>query len=139
MKLHWLLILLVLTSVSCKQEKEDNSPIGYFNLNEVRLLDSEFKNAQEQDINYLLALEPDRLLAPFMREAGLEPKAESYPNWENTGLDGHIGGHYLTALSLMYASTGNEQIKQRLNYMLSELKRCQDANGSRCCPRRARI
>ncbi len=130
MKFYWVLFILVLVFFSCKQEKEDNSRIDYFKLNDVRLLDSEFKNAQKQDINYLLALEPDRLLAPFLREAGLEPKAESYPNWENTGLDGHIGGHYLTALSLMYASSGNEEIKQRLDYMLSELKRCQDANGN---------
>ncbi len=130
MKLYWLSVLLGFILFSCNQAKEDNSPIDYFKLNDVRLLDSEFKNAQKQDINYLMALDPDRLLAPFLREAGLKPKAESYPNWENTGLDGHIGGHYLTALSLMYASTGNEKIKQRLDYMLAELKRCQDANGN---------
>ena len=38
-------------------------------------------------------LDADRLLAPYFREAGLETKAINYPNWENTGLDGHIGGH----------------------------------------------
>ena len=55
------------------------------------------------------------------KEAGLSPKAENYTNWENTGLDGHIGGHYVSALSYMYASTGNEEIKRRLDYMISEL------------------
>lgn len=104
--------------------------IEYFPLENIRLLDSPFKQAQELDKQYLLQMEADRLLSPFLREAGLTPKAESYTNWENTGLDGHIGGHYLSALSLMYASTGDEQIKQRLNYMLSELKRVQDANGN---------
>lgn len=100
-----------------------------FPLEDVRLLDSPFKQAEQTDLRYIMALEPDRLLAPFLREAGLEPKAESYGNWESTGLDGHIGGHYLTALSLMYASTGNQEVLDRLNYMLDELKRAQDANG----------
>lgn len=81
------------------------------------------------DIRYLLGIDPDRLLAPYLKEAGLSPKAENYTNWENTGLDGHIGGHYLSALSYMYAATGNKEIKARLDYMISELKRCQDAAG----------
>lgn len=101
-----------------------------FSLQDVRLLDSPFKHAEDLDKQYLLELKADRLLSPFLRESGLTPKAESYTNWENTGLDGHIGGHYLSALSLMYASTGDKQIKERLDYMVSELKRCQDANGN---------
>ncbi|MDX8337757.1 glycoside hydrolase family 127 protein [Draconibacterium sp. IB214405] len=129
MKYTALFVLLFFALNSCVKEV-DNSPVEYFNLGDVKLLDSEFKNAQELDKQYLLTLEPDRLLAPFLREAGLETKAESYPNWENTGLDGHIGGHYLTGLSLMYAATGDKEIKQRLDYMISELKRCQDANGN---------
>ena len=44
-------------------------------------------------------------------------------------MDGHIGGHYLSALSYMYAATGNAEIKGRLDYMLAEMKRCQDAAG----------
>lgn len=107
-----------------------SSKVQYFDLQNIELLDSPFRHAQELDKKYLLEMNADRLLAPFLREAGLVPKAESYANWENTGLDGHIGGHYLSALSLMTASTGDEQIKQRLEYMLSELKRVQDANGN---------
>ncbi|WP_157493517.1 glycoside hydrolase family 127 protein [Draconibacterium sediminis] len=129
MKYTTLFIFLFFALNSC-DKTVDNSPVEYFNLSDVKLLDSEFKNAQKQDIVYLMALDPDRLLAPFLRESGLEPKVESYPNWENTGLDGHIGGHYLTALSLMYASTGDAEMKERLDYMISELKRCQDANGN---------
>ncbi len=101
-----------------------------FTLNEVRLLPGVFKNAQQTDMNYMLALEPDRLLAPYLTEAGLKPKKESYKNWENTGLNGHIGGHYLTALSLMYASTNNSEMSKRLDYMLAQLKICQDKIGS---------
>ena len=68
------------------------------------------------------------MLAPDLTEAGLQPKGESYPNWD--GLDGHVGGHYLSALAITYASTGNDSCKARLDYMISELKRCQDANGN---------
>ena len=100
-----------------------------FPVSKVRLTASPFKHAEDMDIRYLLGLDPDRLLAPYLKEAGLTPKAENYTNWENTGLDGHIGGHYLSALSYMYAATGNTEIKARLDYMLSELKRCQDAAG----------
>ena len=104
--------------------------INTFPVSDVRLTSGMFKHAEDLDICYLIGLNPDRLLAPYMKEAGLKPKAENYPNWENTGLDGHIGGHYLSALSYMYASTGNEEIGKRLDYFLSELKRCQDASGN---------
>jgi DUF1680 family protein len=103
-------------------------PFKLFKSQEVRLLDGVFKQAQQTDLHYMLALDVDRLLMPYLREAGLKPTVQSYPNWENTGLDGHIGGHYLTALSLMYAATGDQRIEKRLKYVLAELKKCQDAS-----------
>lgn len=118
---------VICTSTLVAQTKPQ---ISYFELKDVRLLPSKFKHAEDLDLTYLLTLDADRLLAPFLREAGLPQKKESYTNWENTGLDGHIGGHYLSALAHMYASTGNIQIKKRLDYMLSNLKNCQDANGN---------
>lgn len=104
--------------------------LHFFHLKQVKLLESEFKNAQELDKAYLLAHDPDRLLAPFLIDAGFEAKAPRYGNWENTGLDGHIGGHYLTALAQMYVATGDEELLTRLNYMLDELERCQQKNGN---------
>ena len=94
-------------------------------LNEIRLLESPFLKAEQTDLQYMLQLDPDRLLAPYLREAGLPAKAESYGNWESMGLDGHTAGHYLTALAQMYASTGNKECKTRLDDMISELARCQ--------------
>ncbi|MDG4654246.1 glycoside hydrolase family 127 protein [Chryseobacterium arthrosphaerae] len=102
--------------------------IHYFPLETVKLSESVFSKAMAADHKYLMALEPDRLLAPYLKEAGLKPKANNYPNWENTGLDGHIGGHYISALSLMYASTGDKAIQQRIDYMISELERCQNTS-----------
>lgn len=62
-----------------------------------------------------------------LRRVGLEPKGESFENWKD--LDGHVGGHYLSALAIHYAATGDTECKRRLDYMISELKRCQDANA----------
>lgn len=100
-----------------------------FPVRDVRLTDGVFRHAQDMDKCYLMALDPDRLLAPYRKGAGLEPKAGNYGNWENTGLDGHIGGHYLSALSYMYAATGDKEIGRRLDYVLAEMKACQDAAG----------
>lgn len=100
-----------------------------FPLSEVRLLESPFLEAQQTDIRYILSLDPDRLMAPFFREAGLTPKAKPYGNWESMGLDGHTAGHYLTALAQTVAVSGDRQAADRLRYMIDELKRCQDASG----------
>ncbi len=105
-------------------------PFELFNSSDVTLLSGIFKQAQQTDLKYILSLNTDRLLAPYLREAGLKAKAISYTNWENSGLDGHTGGHYLSALSLMYASSADKRIAARLKYMISELKRCQDAKGT---------
>jgi DUF1680 family protein len=80
-------------------------------LNKVRLLGGPLKRAQDVTVEYLLQLEPDRMLAGYRIRAGLEPKAEGYGGWDavdSRQLTGHIAGHYLSAISLMYAATGNE-------------------------------
>jgi len=107
----------------------DAGAIEYFPLQQVRLLDGAFRDAQDRDIEYLLALDADRLLAPYLAEAGLEPRARNYGNWESSGLDGHIGGHYLSALSMAVAATDREDVRERLDYMLKEMRRAQDENG----------
>ncbi len=126
MKIFYLLFisLFIICKISSGQQ------IQSFPLSSIKLLDSDFKNAQQVDMKYILDLDVDRLLAPYLKEAGLKPKAEQYGNWENTGLDGHIGGHYLSALSLMYASTGNQELLDRLNYMINQLYECQKKNGN---------
>lgn len=122
-------ILALIISISIGKAQTDHQ-VSYFSLQDVKLLSSPFLQAQQTDLHYILALDPDRLLAPFLREAGLTPKAPSYTNWENTGLDGHIGGHYLSALSMMYAATGDTAVYNRLNYMLNELHRAQQTAGT---------
>jgi uncharacterized protein len=99
-----------------------------FPLNRVRLLDGPFKHAQDLNLAHLLQYDVDRLLEPFLKEAGLEPKGERFRNW--AGLDGHIGGHYLSAMALYAAATGNAEAKRRMDYMLDELAACQAKHGN---------
>jgi len=107
-------------------------PVKLFPLEDVRLRESLFSEAVKVNRQYLLAHDPDRLLAPFRREAGLKPKAQPYGNWESGGLDGHTAGHYLSALSLMMASGAdpNGGFRRRLAYMIDELADIQKANGN---------
>jgi DUF1680 family protein len=104
-----------------------------FALGDVRLLDGPFREAQSRDLTYLLALEPDRMLHNFRANAGLEPKAPVYGGWEseepwvNIRCQGHTLGHYLSAAALMHASTGDQRMKQRVDYIVSELAACQRA------------
>ena len=100
-------------------------------LTAVRLTGGPLKQAQDLDISYLLKLEPDRMLAYYRKGAGLEPKAAGYGGWDGDGrnLTGHIAGHYLSAVSLMYAATGDIRFKQRADYIVKELKEVQDKYG----------
>jgi len=96
-----------------------------FPLQDVRLLDSPFKDAMETDRAYLLKLDPDRLLAHMRTNAGLKAKAESYGGWD-TGGSGTIG-HYLSACALMAASTGDPALRKRVDYIVSQMAECQKA------------
>ena len=99
-------------------------------LDAVRLTGGPLKRAQELDAAYLLALEPDRMLSFYRIRAGLPKKAEPYGGWDGEGrqLTGHIAGHYLSAVSLMWAATGDVRFKQRAAYIVDELKAVQEAH-----------
>jgi DUF1680 family protein len=107
-----------------------------FNLADIRLLEGPFLRAQERDGRYLLQLEPDRLLHNFRVNAGLQPKAQVYGGWEseepwvNIRCHGHTLGHYLSACAYMFAATGDHRFKQRADYIVTELRHCQEAGKS---------
>ncbi len=124
MKTRFLIVFVLLPFLKIVAAEKK---VRLFSLNEVQVSSGVFKQAAETDFHYMQAMNPDRLLAPYLREAGLKPKAESYTNWENTGLDGHILGHYLSALSMYYASTADADAEKLLDYVLSELKLAQIA------------
>lgn len=99
-----------------------------FPLGDITLLDGPLKHARDLNVQVLLKYDCDRMLAPYRKEAGLQPRKPSYPNWD--GLDGHVDGHYLSALAIN-AATGNEECRKRMEYMISELQLVLDANNQR--------
>ena len=106
-----------------------------FPLQQVRLLDGPFRDAMVRDENYLLSLDCDRLLYNFRVNAQLPTEAKPYDGWEapSCELRGHSVGHYLSACSLMFASTGDARFKERVDKIVAGFAECQNAlatNGS---------
>ncbi|MET0555300.1 MAG: beta-L-arabinofuranosidase domain-containing protein [Vicinamibacteria bacterium] len=100
-------------------------------LGAVRLTGGPLARAQELDAQYLLSLDPDRMMALYRQRAGLPPKAEPLGGWDADGhnLTGHIAGHYLSAVSLMWQATGDARFRARADRVVHELKEVQDRNG----------
>ena len=115
-------VFVLICAPSFAQDKlyADEFPLG-----DVTLLDGPLKKACDLNIKTLLQYDCDRLLAPYRKEAGLTPKGKTYPNWD--GLDGHVGGHYLTAMAIN-AATGHEECRKRMEYMIAEIAECAEAN-----------
>jgi len=116
--LHWI-----------STKAQDKLYQNQFPLSEVHLTDGPFQHARDLNIKVLLQYDLDRLMAGYRKEAGLTAKAEIFKNWD--GLDGHVAGHYLSAMAMNYAATGNLECKRRMEYIIQELKECQDANGEK--------
>ncbi len=104
-----------------------------FPLQDVRLLDGPFREAMLRDQKYLLDLDPERLLHNFRVNVGLTSTAKPLGGWEapDVELRGHTVGHYLSALALMYASTGDVRFRVRGDLMVAELAKVQQASPSK--------
>ncbi len=123
---------LALASVPARAGEAGSAPAlaaRPFALGQVHLLESPFLRAMGRNAEYLLVLEPDRLLHNARLYAGLQPKGECYGGWEAAGIAGHTLGHYLTALSQQYAATGDPRFRERIDYIVRELDECQRAYG----------
>jgi hypothetical protein len=103
-----------------------------FQLTQVRLLDGPFQRAMELDHRYLLSLDPERLLHNFRVNAGLPSQAKPLGGWEepNCEVRGHFVGHYLSACALMFASTGDQRLKDRAAVVVAGLAQCQEKMGT---------
>ncbi|GAB4836420.1 hypothetical protein Ancab_001332 [Ancistrocladus abbreviatus] len=107
-------------------------------LKELRLQDvrldpgSVYGKAQQTNLEYLLMLDVDRLMWSFRKVAGLPSPGTPYGGWESPDqeLRGHFVGHYLSATAQMWASTGNQSIKDKMTALVSALKECQDKIGT---------
>ncbi len=135
---------LALGTATTAQAQSEIYP-KHFDLEQVELLDGPMKTAMDLNIQTLLKYDTDRLLTPFVRQAGLHTttdtsspyyqwltKHPNFSNWGGNGFDlsGHVGGHYLSALALAYAACHDDnvkaQLKKRMDYMVTVMKDCQD-------------
>jgi len=98
-----------------------------FNLQDVKLLDSRFKENQDRNGKWLLSMDINRLLHSWRVNAGISTYAKPLGGWEalDCELRGHTMGHVLSALALMYASTGNDAYKKRGDSLVTALMECQ--------------
>ncbi len=103
-----------------------------FSGKDVELEASWIKQREDLDVAYLQSVEADRLLHNFRVTAGLPSLAKPLEGWESpsVGLRGHFTGHYLSALSVLAERYGDGWASQRLEYMVDELYKCQQAHGN---------
>ncbi len=99
-----------------------------FNLQDVKLLDSRFKENMQRDGKWLLALDTRRLLHSWRINAGISTNAKAFGGWEalDVELRGHTLGHVMSALAMMYASTGEAAYKNKADSIVRALAECQE-------------
>ena len=120
-------------------EYRNTKPTGSsFEVSEVRLTDGIFKTSQDLGKSYIMSLDPDRLLAPVAYSTGATTdRSKYYGGWEayqyrsykGNGISGHSLGHWLSAMSTMYASTGDAAVKERLDYAVDKMAEYQNDDG----------
>ncbi|MGM9786975.1 MAG: glycoside hydrolase family 127 protein [Candidatus Cryptobacteroides sp.] len=110
-----------------------------FDLRDVRLTDSRFRENMQRDSAWLMSISADRLLHSFRTSAGVWAGLEGgymtvkkLGGWESLDceLRGHTTGHILSASALMYAATGSECFKMKGDSLVAGLKIVQEANGN---------
>ena len=111
--------------------KGPEKKVGYFPLGQVRLKEGTlYYKYQKLMEEYLLGIDDDQMLYNFRKATGLDTKgAPPMTGWdeESCKLKGHTTGHYLSGIALAFAATGNLKFLDKVNYMVAELKKCQDA------------
>lgn len=110
-----------------------------FDLSDVRLLPSRFRENMERDSAWMVSIEVNQLLHSFRTTAGVYAGREGgymtvkkLGGWESLDceLRGHITGHLLSAYSLMYAATGSEVFRLKGDSLVSRLAEVQQTNGN---------
>lgn len=99
-----------------------------FSMANVTLLDTYEVNALSKEIAYLKSLDADKLLKGFCAIGGVQSDATLYGGWESTAIKGHTLGHYLTAVSQAWATTGDPELKAISYHIVDILAQCQNAD-----------
>ncbi len=125
--------VLALLLASAMAQAAEPVSVEAFDLGRVRLLDGPFKQIQELHRTGMVGqIDPDRLLFPFRKNAGLPQPAgvtAGYGGWDDVFIQGHYAGHYLSAASRFYAATGDTAFRDKANAMVNALAECQDKLG----------
>ena len=102
-----------------------------FALEDITILDPDLRRMRQQTLDYMLALDFDRLLLNFRLNAGLPSSAAPLYNRESptNGWRGHYVGHFLSASGQMYATTRDARIKSKADAIVAELAKCQARLG----------
>ena len=127
---HWILIAAAIAAPPAARDVQTvPRKAEQFELSQVRLLDGPFKDAMLRDVDYLLSLDPERLLHTFRLNAGLPSTVEALGGWEkpDSEVRGFSLGQYLSACSLMYAASGDARFKERVDRIVAALAECQQA------------
>ena len=95
-------------------------------MGDVTLLDAYEQNAFAKEVSYLKSLDADRLLKGFCTIGGVPSSSSLYGGWESSAIKGHTLGHYLTAVSQAYATSGDEELKAISDHVVSVLALCQN-------------
>ena len=120
--------------VSSKIQKQ----VRDFPYGTVRIKDKYKNHAFNLELSYLCSLDPDRLMSGFFETAGFVPPKERYQGWEETEIQGHTLGHYMTAIAQAYGYTGNQELLERLTYITAALEKCQEKMDF-CLPARKKF
>ena len=111
--------------------KMKNRKIESFDLSSVQLRDPLFLAGQEAVLSFIRKMNPGRVLAAFRRNAGLPDGGTSpYGGWENALIGGHALGHWFSAAAMAVRAFGDEELREELQYIVRELRKCQAAVGS---------
>lgn len=120
-------------STDLKYPADPRFKLQPFDMSQVRLLDGLERREMLADLRYIKSIDTDGLLYPFRRNAGLPAPGKPFGGWESpdSEIRGTFTAHYLTTLALMYKSTGDIWLKNRANYLVDELAKCQKALGGK--------
>lgn len=102
-----------------------------FNLSQVTLGAGRWMENQNRTLNYLVWVDPDRLLYNFRANHGLDTgDADPVGGWEAPDFPfrSHSQGHFLTAWAQCYAQLQDETCRTRATYFVAELAKCQGNN-----------
>ena len=108
-----------------------SAPMRQLDYSQVTLLDSPLRTQFDQNHAFFLAIDNDRLLKPFRQLTGMPAPGEDMGGWYSPSPDfdppknftgyvpGHTFGQWVSALSRMYAATGDKATQQKVHALLA--------------------